>query len=113
MVSSPSSHAQASSLRAHSPTLAFPPLSPERAPMMVPSGRRTVAAVVSGAVGRAGGATRSGASGTPGDRAASPGASTTEGADPGTLAVWGTSTRRPSAWTTAGVTRPAGRRAGQ
>ena len=29
-------------MRAQSPTLAFPPLSPERAPMMVPSGSRRV-----------------------------------------------------------------------
>ena len=36
------SHRQASSVRAHTPTLALPPLSPERAPATVPSGTRRV-----------------------------------------------------------------------
>ena len=37
-VSVSASHGQASPLRAHTPTLALPPLSPERAPATVPSG---------------------------------------------------------------------------
>ena len=93
-VSSPSSHPQASSLRAHSPTLAFPPLSPDRAPIMVPRGRRTwVPSPVGG--GRRGGRHGVGGLGHPGRaREASSAEPTSDGPRPPGGPWWGTSTRR-------------------
>src|SRR5664280_2969011 len=106
------------SSHAHGPTLALPPLSPDRAPMMVPRCRCRVGPAAMAAVAVAAAAsgpvparravpasrTMSGATVAPGASDASAAESTTDGSVAARWAVWGTSTRRPSAWTTEGTT---------
>src|SRR3954447_3487828 len=66
-VSSATSQPYAASSRTQNPTLALPPLSPDRAPAMVPNGTRTVAPpglAAGGAAGRTGGTGAHGGCGT-------------------------------------------------
>src|SRR3954465_9584306 len=94
-----SSHAAASSVRAQKPTLALPPLSPDRAPIRVPSGIRRVSPL------------RSLPAALP--PAAGGAAVVAEEGGGGAGGVWGMTSRRPSAWTTTCSTSSAGTSAGQ
>src|SRR5579884_1022997 len=87
------SQAYAGSVRAHSPTLALPPLSPERAPYTAPRGTARLGPSGTGSVAAATGATATSPAGSGG--------------------VGSTASLRPSAATTTWSTTSAGTSAGQ